>query len=194
MKATHENRIKSKMQDTYTESKASNIEHALTQGLNGREGAFDLYREERICKLRQEYQKRNGAQAIDPHHVISPQFVIQQAAERYFELVNGAMKEMQKMFTEEELRIVLNCTNAPLLSWRYGSSFANMVANEHEIEDLHNLQDGTAIKLLLLKLLELNTAQSLALTDLCETFWRAPHSGSLSQICETLGLELADEA
>lgn len=180
------------MQNFFTEPMNSNFEIALNQGLNGNEENFDLYKEERLEKLEFEYTKRNGAQPIAPDNALSPQFVIQQAAERYFDFVNDAMNEIQGIFTEEEFRIILNCTNTPLISWQHSASFANMVADELGIEALDDLPDGT-IKALLLKLLELKNAQSLALTDLCETYWRAPQSGSLREISENLGMKLADE-
>lgn len=175
-------------------STVASFEQSLMSPQAGGEQWFDLDRESRMQELVEEYNKRSGINESQPDRALSPQYVVQQAAMRYFAMVSGAMWQLNDLFTEEEMSIVLTCTNSPVLTWRYGSSFANFVADEFGIESLDELEDGSTLKVLMLKLLELNAAQGLAMLDLCERYWRNPQSGSLSEVCEALGMKLAEEA
>lgn len=182
------------MQKQNTIATKSSFEQALMAGLIGEEDMHDFYREERLNILEAQYDKRSGFRSNQPDRAFSPQFVLQQAAARYFEMVDGALLTLQGMFTVDEMLIILNCTNSPILSLRYGLSFVNFIADEHGIYSLEQLRDGSTIKLLFLKLMDLRYPQSVALMDLCERFWRKPPSGSISEMCEKLGMKLAEEA
>lgn len=143
-------------------------------------------------KLLRHYESRKNPTEQANEYPIPIQGVILQGMERYDDLIGQTLEDMQGMFNAEEIRILLSATNAEVTRWSYGRSLASDVADDLGIESLDEVAEDTPLKSLLLKLLELDSTQTLALTDFCERYWRNPQSGDLDDVCESLGLKLRD--
>jgi hypothetical protein len=180
------------MNKTIELSGVDTFEKALCSGLNGAEETQDFDSSYRLSYLEQQYGMRSGkARALVPEDVFSAQFVMQQAAERYFLLLQGAVQSLDGVFSDAELSALLNSNCGPIWNCAPNASLAGLVADDRGIEDLDDLTDGCELKLLLQKLISLTTLQTVALTDLCERFWRNPSQGSVTEMFESMGLELA---
>jgi hypothetical protein len=180
------------MTEIQIESKSSTIfRNALLSTERGAEEAQDFCEEFRMNYLASQYELRNGrARAICEEHIFSAQFVLQKAAERHFELLAHTVGTMNGMFSESEIRALLDSGCGPLWTWRPGISLAGAIADNRGVEDLDELEEGCELKVLLIKLNSLTSPQTLALTDLCERFWRTPSGAPLWDTFESMGLEL----
>jgi len=167
--------------------------HSLNTGLNGAEKVEDFEGSYRLSYLAQQYAKRSGRRrAVVPEHVFSAQFVLQQAAQRHFSLLAMAVSSISGLFCEREMSVLLNSGCCPVWRYQAGASLAGNVADDLGVEELDELKDGTELKILLQKLIDLTSLQTAALVDLCERFWRSPSNSSLGETFRTMGLELVE--
>jgi hypothetical protein len=153
----------------------------------------DLNESRRLHVLGQEIEARDGSEAaLAPEHKFSSQFVIQQAAERYYSLVRHAIQSLDMVFTTDEMKLVLNTNCSPIWNWSLYSTVANVVFETYGFDELSNHPSDVAIRTLVEKLMKLTHIQNAALVDLCERFWRGNTAGSLRSCIEKLGLILAE--
>lgn len=157
----------------------------------GREYARDFDSHRRLEFIQEQIASRNDAKAaVVPEHKIPDQFVIQQAAERYFLLVKGALTDLK--FSREEITIVLNTTCGPVWQWDPWGNVAAMVANDNGVEGLKELPPDSTIRLLIEKLIPLTPLQNAALVDFCEKVWRSRNGLPFDELCAEVGLELTN--
>jgi hypothetical protein len=174
-------------------TEASNTPLDLNSTVPGREERFYFEKHSDENYLRVEVQKRNGyLEEFGTDHVYSTQFVIQQAALRHFEMMELVVPTMATLFSEQEILLLLNVNCGPIWRWRAGCSLVSDVAGEYGVEDLSDVEEDSDIKLLLIKLLKLDSLQTLALMDLCERYWRNQNYSSLAEGFESMGLVLAE--
>ena len=169
------------------------FEQKLCSLVPGREEWQDMYKTNRLESLERAVEKRNGySDAFGSEHIYSAQFVLQQAAQRLFEMMEAVVPSMDGKFTEDEVILLLNANCGPIWHWRARRSIASDVADSFGVEELSDLENDSDLKLLLIKLMELDSLQNLALTDLCERYWRSQNHGSLTDSFESMGLVLAE--
>ena len=169
------------------------FEEELYSGRKGAEQFMDLEAPFRTDYIAQQYEKRSRRnRAHGPDDVFSSIFVFQQAAERYYPLIDDAVFSMSGIFSEWEMTRLLNTTCGPIWSHQAGTSLAGHVADDMGVEEMDDLEDGSDLKVLLIKLIKLTPLQTAALVDLCERFWRGPMQGSLTEMFEKMGLELTE--
>ena len=157
----------------------------------GHEYAHDFESHRRLKFIEEQIASRNGARAaVAPEHKIPDHFVIQQAAERYFLLVNSALTELK--LSQEDLTIILNTTCGPVWLWDLWHNVASMVANNNGIESLEELAPDSTMRLLIEKLMALTPLQNVALVDFCEKVWRTRSDLPFNERCAELGLELTE--
>ena len=158
----------------------------------GREYFSDFEWHRRLGYLSEQIEIRNGTDdAVGVERVIPNQFVVQQALQRYFTLVNDALKDLK--FSRDDLTIILNTTCGPNWQWDLGHNVASMVADENGIDSLQEISPDSSMRLLLENLIALTQLQNAALVDFCEKFWRARKELPFEELCAKLGLQLVDK-
>ena len=163
----------------------------LLNGEGGREYIRDFESHRRDSYLTEQITARNGANtALAAEHIIPNQFVVQQALDRYFTLVNDALRDLK--FSRDDLTIILNTTCGPNWQWDLWHNVASMVADDNGIDSLQELSQDSSMRLLLENLIALTQLQNAALVDFCETFWRTRSNIPFDELCSVLGLELVD--
>lgn len=156
-----------------------------------REYMGDMDSDRRLGYLEYEVAVRNGTTTgMDSVHKIPDNFVIQQAAERYFSLVDDAKRSLR--FSQQELTIILNTTCSPVWQWYANMSVAGMVADDNGVDSLEELTPDSTLRLLIEKLVELSPAQNAALVDVCERIWRSQSGQPFDELCAELGMPLTD--
>lgn len=171
---------------------ANEFIQSLEDSVQNNEHLFLLDSRTATEKLLRHYELRGSLIPQTNEYRTPIQGVILQSMERYHDLISQTLEGMQGMFNAEEIRILLSATNGDVTHWNYGRSLASNVADDLGIESLDAVTEDSPLKSLLLKLLELDNTQTLALTDFCERFWRNPKSGDINDVCESLGLKLCD--
>ncbi|MBE0548553.1 MAG: hypothetical protein IH627_13080 [Rubrivivax sp.] len=160
----------------------SEFERMLFSAEVGREGrGGDFMWPVRHANLSDEVNKRVGCPE-EPDRMLSGRFVVEQAAERYFYLVADAERTMRGKFTEEEFVTILNTTCGPIWEWDTYMSVASMVADTFGVGRLDSLKEGSELRVLLKKLLDLSAVQNAALVDTCERVWRGHANNLLDEV------------
>ena len=115
---------------------------------------------------------RSGAEDRPVSDRISREFVLEQAAERFFFLLEEAEENLRGRFTEEEFTVILD--SQPGLIWRAGemNSVATSVADNYGVESPEDVQNCTPLRDLLHKLATLSGLENEVLADVCERVWR----------------------
>lgn len=149
----------------------------------GVEKNYDLDACFRIPAIEKAVKVRTGSErTLDSTNKFSFQFVIQQASDRYFQLISSAVDSMNSMFTESEMEVILNTNCSPFCQWSVDITVASMVADDLGIDQLSDLSDDSDVKALLKKLMRLSPIQNAALIDMCERFWRSAKAKSLKEV------------
>ena len=104
--------------------------------------------------------------------VVLPRFVLEQAAERYFMLLDDAAASLKGHFNEAEFSYILNSTCQAIWDWDTCMSVCTMVADDNGVERLDNLEQGSTLHTLLTKLSNLSQVENATLVDACERVWR----------------------
>lgn len=128
----------------------------------------DFERELRRGKLLHAIEARRGA----GEHRYSSHLVVEQAAERFFELVAVAENSLRGRFTDAEFLAIANSTCTPIWNWDHHTSVASMVASDQGIDSMNELKEGHLLRVLLEKLVELTPTENAVLVDVCERVWR----------------------
>lgn len=102
----------------------------------------------------------------------SSHLIIEQAADRFFELVSTVEDSLRGRFTEAEFDVLLNCECSPVWSWDRSMAVASMVAEDQRVGSLRDLVEGDPLRVLLEKLVALTPVENAALVDVCERVWR----------------------
>lgn len=182
------------MTDIKNQTTATEFVQALTDSVRDTEHLFGMYSEQAADTILRHYESRSGHIAQTNAPRIPIQGVILQDMQRYHDLISQTLLTLQEVFNAEEIQILLTATNSDVTPWQYGRSLASHVADDLGVDSLDQVPGDTPLKSLLLKLIELDSTQTLALTDFCERFWRNPSGNEdLIEVCESLGLKLADE-
>jgi hypothetical protein len=135
---------------------------------NEEERFVDIERFGRRSRLLHAVEARRG---VGEHGYSSP-LVIEQAADRFFELVSIAEDSLQGRFTDAEFLTILTSTCSPVWTWHRHTSVASMVARHQGIDSMDDLTAGNPLRALLESLLELTPVENAALVDVCERHWR----------------------
>lgn len=158
-------------------------------------GDFEVY--SRAEQLLNEIRRRQSAVnegagdvAGQVKQKFGTRFILDVAGHRYFELLKSELQGLQRLFSAEELGIILNTTCLPVWERRQGMTLAGAVADDQGVD---NCDADTPVCVLIRKLSKLSSAQCLALVDACERFWRTPASDfdSVQTVAARCGLELA---
>lgn len=175
---------------------------------DGAECTFDSQRDNRLSFLNTAVCQRNGVnrekeiesflahrvarlEMSDPNQ-FSAHFVIEQAAERYFNLINHEMLALDGMFTVDEFATILNTTCNPVWDWAPWMPVSGIVADDNGVCNLNELTVGSPMRILLEKLRKLSASQNVALVDSCERLWRDQGQGPLlRQTLERMNFTLA---
>jgi hypothetical protein len=122
--------------------------------------------------LRRELEKRRGnRQSNRPR--LSSRFVIEQAAERYFQLLELANGRLKRRFDTGDFSYLLNLNCSPV--WRHYAQddLAGDLLDDLglEIQSLDDISDPV-LRDLVSKLRELTSVETYAIVDACEQVWR----------------------
>jgi hypothetical protein len=142
--------------------------------------------------LRAKIEIRNGSSLPEGREKFPNQFVAQVAAARFFRLTEMALLRLKKMFSLEEMTVILNLNCGPVISWDPTRSVAGMLADDIGIEHPSELLTGSTMRVLLDKLASLSSLENAALIDFCETLWRSLNGEPIEDLCVKLGMHLAD--
>lgn len=102
----------------------------------------------------------------------SSRLIVEQAAQRFFELAQHAADGLRGRFTEREWGILLSCEPSPAWNWDRRTTVATMVAEDLGIEALDELHPDSEPRALLVKLNDLTPLENATLVDACERVWR----------------------
>ena len=158
----------------------------------GAEQRYDFDASDRLYQLKKEIKTRNGSErALDSASKFSAQFIVQQASERYFQLISSAIESLDSAFTASDMETILNANCSPFCQWSAGCTVSGMVADDLGIEQLSDLSDDSDLKLLIEKLMHLSPIQNVALVDVCERYWRSAKGNSVEEIFGGMNFVLA---
>jgi hypothetical protein len=115
--------------------------------------------------------RRGGENRPSPNR-FSSGFIAEQAAARYFMLLDTAHAALKGNFSEQDFSVILNAECTPVWQWDPGHSVAAMVADDNGIESLEELPEGGSMRSLIEKLIALTPLENAALVDACERVWR----------------------
>lgn len=102
----------------------------------------------------------------------SSRLIVEQAAQRFFELAKHAADGLRGRFTEREWGLLLSCDPSPAWNWDQRTTVATMVAEDLGIEALDELNPDSELRALLVKLGDLTPLENATLVDACERVWR----------------------
>lgn len=144
----------------------------------------------RIGMIKYNIKIRDGSNLYEERfNVFSHSFVAQQAIERYFDVMKKTLDSIDGLFLESEITLILNTNCGPYWNMHSGNRLSGMLMDDQGIESLNELDEGDELRILIGKLQKLSAAQNMALTDVCERYWRNTSSGkSLFEVFAKLGL------
>ena len=116
--------------------------------------------------------ERRGTTGDSRRQPFSSGFIAEQAAHRYFMLVETALEGLKGRFTEGDFNTILNAECSPIWNWDTWTSVATMVADTFGVDALDDLDEDGHLRVLLEKLLSLTPLENAALVDVCERVWR----------------------
>lgn len=137
-----------------------------------REYRFDFMQRQRRMDLLDAVNERRGSEHLTGAERFSSAFIVEQAAHRYFMLVQDIQARLKGRFTAAEFDVILNCECQPVWQWDTYMPVAAMVADDQGVESLDELPEGSPLRVLLDKLQALTVTQDAALVDACERVWR----------------------
>ena len=97
---------------------------------------------------------------------------IEQAAHRYFMLLDEVEAQLKGRFSKDDFQVILNAECQPTWEWDPRLSVAKMVADDNGIYRLNQLAADSFMRQLLEKLMALNPLENAVLVDACERVWR----------------------
>jgi hypothetical protein len=136
------------------------------------DGFCDVDKSIRRSTLLHGVEARRGTDELTSPERYSSYLIVDQAAQRFFELVAIAEGHLRGRFTETEMTTILNSTCGPIWYWDQFTSVASMVADDLNVEDFEAMPEGHPVRALLEKLAKLSSLENAALVDICERVWR----------------------
>jgi hypothetical protein len=136
------------------------------------EDGFDIYKSLRCGSLQAAVAQRRGSDDLLTEERYSSVLIVEQAAERFFNLVAMTEPHLRGRFTKEEFGVILNAECTPIWRWDRFTSVATMVADDQGLESLEDLKPGQPLRVLMEKLMELTPLENAVLVDACERVWR----------------------
>lgn len=133
---------------------------------------YDCDQEIRRSNLLDAIELRMGTDDLQGPARFSTGFIAEQAASRYFMLLDGAQADLKSRFSEADFAVILNAECSPVWLWDTGNPVAAMVAGDNGIGSLDELAVGSHMRTLLEKLMALSPLENAALVDACERVWR----------------------
>jgi hypothetical protein len=137
-----------------------------------REFRHDTMKDMRRSALISAVDARRGTDALVGDERFSSGFIVEQAAHRYFMLLDEAQAALKGRFTQADFQVILNVECQPTWDWDPAMSVAQMVADDNVVRRLKALPEGDHMRQLLEKLLTLSPLENAALVDACERVWR----------------------
>lgn len=137
-----------------------------------RESSGDLMKPLRRDALIRAVDARRGTDDLQGPERFSSGFIVEEAAHRYFMLLEEAQTQLKGNFSQRDFQVILNVECGPTWQWDPTHSVAAMVADDNGIEALDDLPEGSPMRQLLEKLLTLTPLENAALVDACERVWR----------------------
>jgi len=192
----------SQIHATYHAKEETNHVEPFIKALYGADAAQDFFprypnqdfnRGVRHSRLRSELQARSGAVSAGDsgeEPSISAAYVVENAAERYFQLLELERKHLAGMFDRQDMQVILNANCGALWEWDPQMSVASAVADNNGVTNSCQLSADSHLRKLLKLLVELTPLQNAALVDVCETVWRDRLDRSLAESMLLAGLEL----
>lgn len=100
-------------------------------------------------------------------------FVMEQAAERYFQALDVAKRRLKGRFDEEDFGYMLNLNCSPVWHHYAQDNLAGLIADSLglEVTSLDDIPDAK-LRDLMKKLRELTPVETYAIVDTCEQVWR----------------------
>ena len=164
----------------------------LNIGKIGAERKFNIPNEHRLRFLKYEICVRNGgAVALSKDQIISSQYIIQQMAYNYGQLMRETTESMNCIFTKVDMMILLSINCSPIWQKNVFKTAFEMVLEYYETESAEEKLFNTETSNLLEKLNALNFIENLTLIDICEQFWRNQRPGTLEENLRHLNLILS---
>jgi len=133
---------------------------------------YDDLKENRRAHLLNAVDLRRGTDNLTGPERFSSGFIVEQAAQRYFSLLDDVQAQMKDMFSSSEFLVILNAECTPVCDWYANMSVTTMVADDNGIDSLDDLKKGSSMRGLLEKLIALSPIENAALIDACERVWR----------------------
>ena len=104
---------------------------------------------------------------------LSAGYVIEEAAKRYFQLMESTIKNLRGKFNADDFHFLLNTNCSPVWSLNVGISLLDQVLDNFGVEastlaDIHDKKLRSLIK----KLSRLSATEELAVVEACELVWR----------------------
>ena len=167
------------------------------QGDHDHESRYCLDDVDRANMIKYNILIRDGSSEYEERfNIFSHSFIAQQAIERYFDVMKETLDSLDGMFSESEITSILNANCGPYWNMRSGRTLSGMLIDDHGIESLSDLDGDDDLRILIEKLQHLNAAQNMALTDVCERFWRGRTSSGdgLFTVFSKLGLCLKKDS
>lgn len=152
----------------------------------------DMMQDARQSRIKNDILIRKPTKSSLDTIPISASLIIEQAAYRYFKILELTQPSLDQKFTIGDIGTILNAECTPIWDYCPYSSIACMVADDNGIESIDELEDDSSMKILLQKLIELTPIQNVTLADICERIWRSKSEKSVSDLCEEMGMSLAD--
>ena len=147
-------------------------------------------------KLKKNILMRDGSSEYEERfNIFSHSFVTQQAAARYFDVMAATLESLDGMFSLKQITFIINSNPTPYWNMHAGNSLSGMLIDDQGIESLSDLDGRDDLKITIQKLQKLTAAQNMALTDVCERFWRKTSNGDdYYEIFSNLGLHLKSKS
>ena len=145
--------------------------------------------------LEKHIRRRDGSNKHYEHvDVFSHSFVVQQSMARYFQIIEDELVTLDGVFSVKEITIIANMNPTKYWNINQQKTLLSMLLIDQRIGSKRDLEARGDLNILIGKLKKLTAAQNMALTDVCERFWRNISSGdSLFEIFSNLGLQLKME-
>lgn len=163
----------------------------LNRGKIGAERKFKLSNAPRLGFLEFEICIRNGgAIALSKDQVISSQYIIQQMAFNYGQIIRSTTESMSGYFTKANMAILLSINESPIWQTNVYETPLEMISKHYELEKERKIVNSE-LNCLLEKLQGLSFIENLTLIDICEQFWRNKRPGTLEDNLKHLNLNLS---
>jgi len=177
---------------TDSKSKSEFLDYLVDDLMKADEDCEDIAQNFREARIKWHIDIRKINEPDSNSTPITGLLIMEQAADRYFDLLQMTRQSLDNKFTTKDIVTILNAECTPIWNYLPSHSIASMVLDDNGIESLDELDNDSSMKRLLEKLFELTPAQNATLADICERIWRCKSGKSISNLCSDMGLSLVD--